>query len=304
MHHIKNHDWLLTPKEETRGYIQPQSLKELWFHTGTNCNLRCPFCLEGSKPGDNRINFLTYEDVSPIIDESLELGVEKFSFTGGEPFVNPDMIKILDYALNHRTCLVLSNATEPLMNNIHRVIKLADKPNKLNFRVSLDNADEKKHDECRGPGNFRKALTTLSRLHALGFGVSVARLIEKDENVEQVNALYKAHFKSAELPDDMRIVAFPEFFPPGSIPDIPQITEHCMTTYLDSPKRANFMCNFSKMIVKKNNKVGVYACTLVDDDPDYNLGETLTESMSVRIMMRHHRCYSCFAYGSSCSELN
>ena len=62
------------------------------------------------------------------------------------------------------------------------------------------------------------------------------------------------------------------------------------------------MCNFSKMVVKKNGSMGVYACTLVDDDSDYDLGSTLSESMKIRIMLRHHRCYSCFAFGASCSE--
>ena len=39
---------------QPRGYIQPGALRELWFHTGTACNLACPFCLEGSRPGDDR----------------------------------------------------------------------------------------------------------------------------------------------------------------------------------------------------------------------------------------------------------
>jgi len=81
MHHIDRHDWLYTPEGEKRGYIHSQFLRELWFHTGTICNLRCPFCLEGSKPGDNRINKLTLEDVKPYIHEAIDLGVKQFSFT-------------------------------------------------------------------------------------------------------------------------------------------------------------------------------------------------------------------------------
>jgi len=45
------------------------------------------------------------------------------------------------------------------------------------------------------------------------------------------------------------------------------------------------------------------ACALVDDDPDYELGLTLATAMPARVMLRHQRCYSCFRYGSSCSEL-
>jgi hypothetical protein len=57
------------------------------------------------------------------------------------------------------------------------------------------------------------------------------------------------------------------------------------------------------MIIKKDGRMRVYACTLVDDDESYDLGGTLAESLESRIMMRHHRCYSCFAFGSSCSEI-
>jgi len=53
----------------------------------------------------------------------------------------------------------------------------------------------------------------------------------------------------------------------------------------------------------ENGRMRVYACTLVDDDEDYDLGSTLSESMKIRIMLKHHRCYSCFGQGASCSEL-
>ncbi len=304
MLHLDREDWVKTSDGDSRGYIQPQRLDELWFHTGTNCNLRCPFCLEGSKPGDNRISFLTLEDVRPFITEALELGVKNFSFTGGEPFVNPDMVRILDLALTHRSCMVLSNATEPLMNRINEVLPLINKPNDLSFRVSLDFPNPEKHDEGRGKGNFRRSLNTLGRLHSFGFHVSIARLIANGEDVEAVNREYVPFFESAGLPADLRIVAFPDFFPPDSLPEIPQITENCMTSYLNAEQRDEMMCNFSKMIVKKNDRAGVYACTLVDDDHDYDLADTLKESMEVRVMLKHHRCYSCFAYGASCSEVS
>ncbi|MDP6450415.1 MAG: radical SAM protein [Lentisphaeria bacterium] len=302
MHHLETTQWLQTDDDQPRGYIEPESLQELWFHTGTNCNLSCPFCLEGSKPGDNRLQFISFDEVTPLIDEALELGVERFSFTGGEPFLNPDMVRILDRALDHRPCLVLTNATEPLMNRIGEILPLIDKPNHLNLRVSLDHPDPVKHDESRGKGNFRKALRTLGRLHQIGFGVSIARLRGDNEDTDVVDRSYAPHLREVGLPEDLLIISFPNFMPPGSLPDVPQITEHCMTTYLNADQRAAFMCNFSKMVVKKNDTVGIYACTLVDDDADYDLGKTLAESMKPRVMMRHHRCYSCFAFGASCSE--
>ncbi|MEA2068367.1 MAG: radical SAM protein, partial [Verrucomicrobiota bacterium] len=84
---------------------------------------------------------------------------------------------------------------------------------------------------------------------------------------------------------------------------VPHITESCMTTYKTAEERDNFMCSFSKMVVKKGGKLRVYACTLVDDDEDYDLGGSLSEAMKIRVMLKHHRCYTCFAAGASCSEL-
>ncbi len=303
MHHITRQDWLYTPNGDPRGYIQPQLLKELWFHTGTICNLSCPFCLEGSKPGDDRLNRITFEDAKPFIDEALKLGVEQFSFTGGEPFVVKDFIRILDYALNYRPCLVLTNGTEPLIRRMDEIRPLKYKSNELSFRVSIDYPDPHKHDAGRGKGNFRKSLRSLALLHEAGFGISVARQETPGEDREAVNQQYAPFLREAGVPEDIHFVVFPDFLTPGSIADVPHITENCMTTYKDEKSRSEFMCNYSKMVVKRNGKMRVYACTLVDDDEDYDLGGTLTEAMKVRVMLKHHRCYSCFAYGASCSEL-
>ena len=294
--------WKLTSQNEPRGYIQPQHLDELWFHTGTNCNLRCPFCLEGSKPGDNRIEFLTLADARRFIAEALEFGVRKFSFTGGEPFVNPEFIAILSAALEHRPGLVLTNATEPLMNQMAAVLGLRDQPNPVKFRVSLDHPDPARHDESRGKGNFKKALDTLGRLHRAGFDVSIARLMLPGEESATVDRAYAPFFAAAGVPEDITIVKFPEFHLPGSIPEVPEISETCMTRYLSAEQRAAFMCNFSKMVVRKDGRCGVCACTLVDDVKGYDLGPSLREAMTRRVLLGHHRCYSCFACGASCSE--
>ncbi|GAB4333266.1 MAG: hypothetical protein Kow0037_11510 [Calditrichia bacterium] len=304
MLHLNKKEWLFTPSGNKRGYIQPEELRELWFHTGTICNLSCPFCLEGSGPGDTRLQPMTLEDVKPFIDEALTLGVEQFSFTGGEPFVVKEFVRILDYALQFRPCLVLTNATEPLMNRLAQVVKIKEHPNPLKFRVSLDYPDPEKHDAGRGKGNFRKALKTMRLLHQQGFPVSIARQEIPGENTRLVNRQFEPHLKEAGLPANINFVVFPEFHLPGSIAAVPEVTEDCMTTYKDERSRSEFMCNYSKMVVKKEGKMRVYACTLVDDDEDFDLGGSLSEAMKVRVMLKHHRCYSCFASGASCSELN
>lgn len=301
--HLADKEWRYTPEGDPRGYIQPQRLDELWFHTGTVCNLRCPFCLEGSKPGDHRLQPLTLADAQPLIQEAVALGVRQFSFTGGEPFVIPDMVSILDYALDFNPCLVLTNATEPLLNRLGAVAPLEQKHFPLQFRVSLDYPNPDMHDAGRGHGNFALSLTTMAELHRMGFKVSIARQSAENEDVEAVNHAFRPFFEQAGLPADTHIVVFPEFHEPGSHPDVPHITESCMTTYKTAEERDQFMCCFSKMVIKRHGQMRVYACTLVDDDTDYDLGGSLAEAMKVRVLLKHHRCYTCFAAGASCSEL-
>jgi len=294
--------WLLTGDGQPRGYVDAAALTELWFHTGTNCNLACPFCFEGSKPRDNRIEFLTRDDAKPFIDEAVQLGVERFSFTGGEPLVNPHFLGILEDALAHRPCFVLTNGTKPLLSRMEQIVEFRQKPHPLAFRISLDHPDPVRHDASRGEGNFRLALRTLGRLHAEGFGVSIARLTESGEDVDAVDRGYAPLLAEAGLPADVTIVKFPDFLMPGSIAHVPEVSEHCMTTFTTAAQRARYMCGFSRMIAKKNGRCGVFACTLVDDDDQFDLADTLRDSLEVRVRLKHHRCYSCFAHGSTCSE--
>jgi len=84
---------------------------------------------------------------------------------------------------------------------------------------------------------------------------------------------------------------------------VPHITEDCMTRHHTEATRRAFMCAFSRMAVKQRGRMRIYACTLVDDDARYDQGESLASAMSTRVLLQHHRCYSCFKYGSSCSEL-
>ena len=288
---------------EPRGYIQPGPLKELWFHTGTACNLACPFCFEGSRPGDNRLQRITLADALPFLSEAEALGVRQFSFTGGEPFIVKEFIKILGYASGLGPCLVLTNGTDPVLRRLAAIKALAVRPYPVAFRISIDYPDEARHDASRGRGSYAKSWRCLAALHQLGFQVSIARQTGPGEEGGAVDGAFRELFQHFGLPGSTRIVSFPDFLLPGSDPSVARITESCMTTYHTRESRERFMCNFSKMVVKKDGRMRVYACTLVDDDESYDLGGTLAESLDMRIILRHHRCYSCFAFGSSCSEM-
>ncbi|MET0657474.1 MAG: radical SAM protein [Steroidobacteraceae bacterium] len=292
-----------TDKTQLRGYIQPRALSELWFHTGTACNLACPFCLEGSKPGDTRLQRVTFDDVRPLIDEAVALGVRQLSFTGGEPFIVRDLPRILAYALQFAPCLVLTNGVDAVTRRLRKLEPLRAAAYPLSFRISIDYPNAERHDAGRGVGNFTKAWQGARTLHQAGFRVSIARQMEPGDDTDATTAAYRQLAREHGLPETLDLIVFPDFGIPATQRAVPFVSEDCMTRYQTEASRHAFMCAFSKMVVKQNGRMRVYACTLVDDDVTYDQGGSLGESLGKRVMLHHHRCFSCFKYGSSCSEM-
>jgi sulfatase maturation enzyme AslB (radical SAM superfamily) len=280
------------------GSIQARALDELWLHTGTACNLDCHFCLEGSKPGDDRLGRLTLADIRPLLDEAVGLGVRRFAFTGGEPFVVKDMVSMLEYAAGLRPCLVLTNGTAPVVRRLAQIRRLAGTPYPVSFRVSLDHPDEARHDAGRGAGNFRLALQALRALRKAGFAVSVTRQMLPHEDGAAVAAAFRELFAAEGLPTGLQVVPLPEFGLPGEHREVPAHPAAALVR-----DGANPMCGFSRMAAKVNGRLRIYACPLVDDDPRFDQGDSLVAALRTPVTPNHHRCYSCLRYGASCSGL-
>ena len=87
-------------------------LSTLWVQvTGTWCNLKCTHCLNASGPTDPWLKSLDTETVQHHITEAESLGVKEIYFTGGEPFLHKDLLKLLAYSLQVAPTTVLTNGT-------------------------------------------------------------------------------------------------------------------------------------------------------------------------------------------------
>src|SRR5215510_14027625 len=103
----------VTAKGERRASVALKALKTLWLNTGTLCNLTCRNCYIESSPTNDRLVYLTAAEARAYFDEIAAdgLGTEEIGFTGGEPFMNPDLIEMLEDALGRGfRALVLTNA--------------------------------------------------------------------------------------------------------------------------------------------------------------------------------------------------
>jgi sulfatase maturation enzyme AslB (radical SAM superfamily) len=276
------------------------AFSELWIHTGTACNLECPFCLEGSKPGDTRLAKLSLHELKPYLESAVQQGAQRFAFTGGEPLIVKEIVKILEFALQLRPCMVFTNGTAPLIKRVHQLQLLKQQPHPLSFRVSLDRPDEKAHDAERGWGNFKRALDALKLLHEHGFAISIARHSQPDEDSALVSLRYRELLRKHRLPESTPIVALPDFGRLTQSQDQTNTgTEHKsmnVTTaqWLEAQAAgASPMCTRTRMLVKTGDSVRLWACPLTDDDPRFDTGSDLAASLATPIELRHARCHRC-----------
>ena len=120
----------LTAKGETRAKVSLTNLSTLWFNTGTLCNLSCLNCYIESTPRNDRLVYLTHSEVLGYLDEIREFGLNttEIGITGGEPFMNPDIIPIMESCLERGfELLVLTNAMRPMMKCADDLLRLNEK---------------------------------------------------------------------------------------------------------------------------------------------------------------------------------
>ena len=293
----------VTADGSDRAFVEAKKLKTLWFNTGTLCNIECKNCYIESSPKNDRLVYLTFDEVKKFIDESIEyrLGTEEIGITGGEPFMNKDIIKIIDYYLskNFKT-LVLSNAMKPMINKKEELLKLRNE--NLIIRVSIDHYTEEKHDLIRGAGAYKAMLEGLKWLNQNNFRYALATRLLWNESEAELRVNFRKFIEDNDLKLDANskseLVTFTEM---DEKQDTPEITTACWGILNKKPE--DVMCSSSRMIVKKKNKITptVIACTLLPYDENFDLGGTLTNSMKKMYLNHKHCSKFCVLGGSSCS---
>ena len=117
----KFQDPLVTAKGEERAVVTLTRLHTVWFNTGSLCNITCKNCYMDSSPTNDNLAYLSLSQVETYLDEIAVEGypVEVIAFTGGEPFMNPEIVAMIEEALSRGyNVLVLSNAMAPMRRGV------------------------------------------------------------------------------------------------------------------------------------------------------------------------------------------
>lgn len=304
----KFRDPSVTLDGSTRASVPLEALRTLWINTGTLCNLTCRNCYIESSPRNDRLTYISAAEVGTYLDEIARdsLATDEIGFTGGEPFMNPEFVAMLEDALERGfRALVLTNAMRPMMKRAEALLDLkARHGDRLVLRVSLDHYTPPLHEVERGRRTWGPTLKGLRWLAENGFAMAVAGRTCWSEGEAAARRGYATLFAAEGIPvdaaDPAALVLFPEM---DERVDVPEITTACWGILGLSPNA--MMCASSRMVVKRKgaDRPAVVACTLLPYDPAFELGGTLAEA-SGAVPLNHPHCAKfCVLGGGSCSRV-
>ena len=297
-----------TAKGEERAAVALRKPRTLWINTGTLCNIECANCYIESSPTNDALVYFSLADFEDYLDQIAALAwpIEEIGFTGGEPFMNPDLLAMVRMALERGyEVLILTNAMRPMMRKSIQGELLAlhqEFGAKLTLRISLDHYTQAAHDQERGKGSYDITLAGMDWLRDHDFQMHVAgRAIMGSTDAETragYQALYAARGYKIDANNPATTMLFPEM--DESI-DVPEITTACWDILNKDPN--SMMCASSRMVVKRKgaDKPSVIACILLPYAPEFDLGETLEEAAKP-VQLNHPHCAKfCVLGGASCS---
>ncbi|UYQ65862.1 radical SAM protein [Streptomyces peucetius] len=169
----------------------PYFPSRLWIYTNFHCNLACDYCAVASSPGA-AARSLSVGAFRALVDEAVTAGFSELYLTGGEPFLHPDIVRLLDHASARLPTVVMTNA---MLLRGRRAAGLAElvglaglAGRRLTVQTSLDGATAATHDRHRGTGSWKRAVDGIGHLIDLGLPPRVA-LTETPENTHDIPAV-------------------------------------------------------------------------------------------------------------------
>ena len=234
------------------------------------------------------------------------MNAREIGFTGGEPFLNPDMIAMAGAALSLGfEVLILTNAMRPMMRPAVQsgLLSLSERfGGRLTLRVSLDHYTAEGHDAERGAGGFNVSMKGLAWLRDNGVRFTVAGRSLSGESEASLRRGFARLFSELNIPlnaeDRGALVVFPEM---DEARDIPEITVACWSILGKSPD--DVMCATSRMLVKRKGAPApvVLSCTLLPYDAQFEMGANL-RAAAAAVKLNHPFCAQfCVLGGASCS---
>jgi molybdenum cofactor biosynthesis enzyme MoaA len=275
------------------------ALDTLWFQVaGTLCNIQCRHCFISSSPANRAHEMMSLELVRQYLAEAALLGVREYYFTGGEPFLNRELLEMLEASLRQGPATVLTNGLLVRPETAWRLRALADGSEySLDIRVSIDGWDAASNDPIRGAGTFDRIMAGVAHLAEAGINpvLTVTEACEgaasaagRARFLEFLRAVGLRQPRLKVMPllrlgaETERTRAYAEW-------------ESLAGRTLTAEEAEALQCSSSRMVTAR----GVYVCPILIDSPAARMASSLAGALRP-FELSHRACYTCHEQGLSC----
>lgn len=146
----------------------------VWNST-KSCNLKCVHCYIDAKAEKDK-GELTTEQAKAMIDDLASFGAPVLLFSGGEPFMRPDLFELSKYALSKGLRTVISTNGTLITKDAAKKIKDAG----FSYvGISLDGLETTNDKFRKEQGAFQRTLQGIRNCHASGVRAGLRFTINK-----------------------------------------------------------------------------------------------------------------------------
>jgi MoaA/NifB/PqqE/SkfB family radical SAM enzyme len=281
--------------------VRLAALDTLWFQVaGTVCNLACGHCFISCSPTNRTHEMMSLAEVERHLADAVRLGVKEYYFTGGEPFLNPEMEAILAAALRVGPATVLTNGLLLEPARCRRLAALAAAAeHSLDLRVSLDGWDAASNDPIRGAGTFARAVAGIRNLVAAGINpVLTVTEVHGDNSTDGGKERFFELLRGLGI-DKPRLKVLP-LFRLGAEAERAGAYESwqklsAADAILGAEGWDHLQCSACRMVTGQ----GVWVCPILVNEPAGRMGATLADALG-DYPLEHPACWTCHVYGVSC----
>lgn len=279
--------------------VELRALDTLWFQVGgTVCNLACTHCFVSCSPTNHTHEMMTLAEVRRFLAEAAALGVREYYFTGGEPFLNPEMEAILQETLRIGPATVLTNGLLLDPARCARLKALADGSEySLDLRVSLDGWDAATNDPIRGAGTFDRILAGVRNLVQAGLNpVLTVTAVWQEADSDSGKEKFFALLRSLGI-DRPRLKVLPVFQIGAEAERAGAYESWQRLSAGETPEEGwdHLQCSGCRMATDQ----GVWVCPILVNEPSAKMGETLADTLRP-FPLEHPACWTCHVYGVTC----
>lgn len=281
--------------------IPLSSLDHLWFQVaGTLCNLTCEHCFISCSPKNDSFGFLSVDQVRRQLDASVPLGVKEYYFTGGEPFLNREMVDILILALDYGPATVLTNGTVFKKAWLSRLADAAAASRySLEFRVSIDGFSAETNDPIRGAGTFDRAMRGVGQLVEHGFLpiITATRTWPDAQEKEVVERFTRMLRQAGYARPRLKILPTLHLGAEANRTHGYRDSQRVTASMLEGYDTTQLVCEHSRIVTDR----GIYVCPILIASEDARLGDRLDQALHP-YAIKHGACFTCYQYGAICSN--